>query len=172
MAIKDLIQQHKNKVVNIAVIIITLTFAINVFKNQRANIAQLKAQKDTEAKKNVVLKDILQIEQKFITLKNVINKKEVSTIISKVGEIAKDSAVKIASLKPQTERDYPVYIKYSFDLVVSASDYHGIARFINKLERSSDIYIIDSINISPMQEKNREYKRRATLTLSTILIKD
>lgn len=173
----DSINTHKNKVVNIILIILALLIANNIYKTQAKNIATLREKKDAELKKNAVLKEIVKLEKKITAVKNMVNNKDISTVINTLGNIAKESSVKIVSLRPQTERDYPFYVKYSFDLNVMSSSYHPIGKFISKLENSADIYTVDLINIRPIsaqyipQTEATTDKINVELKVSTILIK-
>ncbi len=165
------LSRYKNIIFNLGVIILVLIFAGNVYKRQVKDIEVIKTTRDSEARKNEVLGNIRQKEKKINSFKNAINKKDVSLIMNPLSSIARDSSVKIISIGPQGEKDYPVYLKYSFALVVTANNYHNIGKFISKLENSGDIYIVESINIVESEGQSKEEKCKAKLRLSTILIK-
>lgn len=164
--------RHKNKVINMAIVLLALLVSNNIYKRQAADIAQFRSRKDTEIKKNEVLNNIALGQKNIRRLKDIINRKDISRTINTLGDIAKASAVEIISLKPQAEKDdNPVYVKYSFNVVISAADYHSIGKFISTLEKSADIYMVDDMSIELIKEGNKT-KHQAGITLSTILIKD
>lgn len=173
----DTINAQKNKVVNIVIIILALLIANNIYKGQAKNIAMLRDKKEAELEKNAVLNEIVKLEKKIAATKNMVNSKDISTTINTLSNLAKDSSVKIVSLRPQTEKDYPFYVKYSFDLNVKSSSYHQIGKFISRLENSTDIYAVELINIRPIEgqyipeTEATTDKINAELKVSTILIK-
>jgi len=174
MRLTDYINKYKNKILNIAIVILALIIANNIYKSQNRTLESLKENKDIEMKKNTVLGDIDRLEGRINSYKNLFNKKDVSLIMNTIRGLAKDTNIKIISLRPQKEKDYPVYIKYSFDLVMNARDYHQIGKFISKIEGSPDIYMIDNINIRPLTESQtaqQTYKLTVELTLSTVFFK-
>jgi Tfp pilus assembly protein PilO len=178
MELANLLSRHKNKILNInfAIIVLALIFANNIYKKQVSIIETFKQNKDIETKKNGVLGNISQLEKKINAYKNYLNKKDMSLVMSRINNIAKDSGVKIISFRPQTETDYPVYVKYSFSLAVNFKDYNSLGRFMSKIENSPDVYMVDSINIEPLsqgqEEKGETNKITVDLVLSTILFKD
>lgn len=174
MELIDFINIYKNKILNIAIVILALIIAYNIYKGQNRTLGSLKENKDIEIKKNAVLSDISQLEKKIISYKNLFNKKDISLVMNTINSIAKGTNIKIILIRPQRERDYPVYIKYSFDLVINAKDYHQVGKFISKIESSPDIYMIDSVNIKLLPESQlaeQIYKLTVELTLSTVFFK-
>ncbi len=100
-----------------------------------------------------------------------------------ISGIAKDSNVLLVSIKPGTEENQPLYIKYPFVLVIGVDSYHAIGKFISRIENQSDIYLVEAISIkfqdaSRRQEKELVEVTRPTnklivnLTLSMIAVKD
>ncbi len=172
MNIENLISGNKNKIVNIAVVLFAFIVAFKIYGKQQIDIANLKSVAELETKKNGVLGEIGLLEKKLGSLKRAINSKDVSLIMNSVGTVAKDNGVKVVSFKPQSEKDFPVYTKYSFDLLVSSSTYHKIAKFISVLESSPDIYMVESINIINSAVVNENPKIDVQLMLSTVLMKD
>lgn len=172
-----------NKILDIIIILIALFIAINIFKFQVKNIELLKEKKKDEIKKNEVLDNISQLEKTINSYKNTLdkNKKDISSVLNTISNFAKESAVKIISIKPNKEEDYPQYIKYSFDLAINVNSYHNIGQFLSKLESHSEIYLIDKLN-TKMIEKPKEsgqfrqeseitYGLVVNLTLSVIAFK-
>lgn len=171
MDFKNLITKYKNNILNIAIIILALILAINIYKRQARLIASLVERKNSAIKKNEVLMDIEQLEKKFISYKSVINNKDISSVINTLTNIAGDSAINIISLKPQKQEERPDYVRYPFNLTVESPDYHSLARFIAKIENSTDIYIIENISISKVKEAGKKSPLTTELKLSTILVK-
>lgn len=176
MNLINLISKYKNKILNILIIIVALFFANRIYINQTKNINSLSEKKDAELKRKELLEDISQAEKKIGSYKSVINNKDISLVINTLRNIARDSFVKIVSIKPQTEQDYPVYTKHSFNLVITAGDYHRIGQFMSRIESHPDIYIVENISIRPipraeMRGEGRIDKLTVNLRLSTILLK-
>lgn len=176
MNLINLISKYKNKILNILIIIVALFFANRIYINQTKNINSLSEKKDAELKRKELLEDISQAEKKIGSYKSVINNKDISSVINTLRNIARDSSVRIVSIRPQIERDYPVYTKYPLDLVITAGDYHRIGEFMSRIESHPDIYIVENISIRPnleaeMRGKDRTDKLTVNLRLSTILLK-
>lgn len=173
----NFVSRYKNKIlnVNIAIIILSLIIANNIYKRQTAILESLKKKRDTEIKKNESLENISQLEKKINAYRNYFNEKDISLVITKINEIAKASDIKIISFKPQTARDYPVYVKQSFLLTISAKDYRQLGEFVSKIENSPDIYMIDSFNIKSLaleqEKKALTDKIGVELIVSTIVFK-
>jgi hypothetical protein len=171
----DFIGKYKNKILNIAIIIVALIISQNIYKNQAKNTASLLGRKDEEIKKNAELEEISQLQDKFNAIKQAINNKDISLVPRTISSTAEYSAIRIVSLKPQREEPYPLYVKYPFDLVLVATDYHRLGKFISRIEDSADIYVVENINIRSIPEEQKQNKVDtlvAELRLSTILIKD
>jgi len=165
---------NKNIFINIAIILIALPIAINIHKFQLKNIKLLEEEKGIEIKKNEVLENIGQLEKIISSYKDYLNKKDISLVMNNLSNTAKGAGVNIISFRPHTPEDYPMYIKYSFDLVIGVDSYHALGKFISDLESSPDVYFVDKLTIRSTQ-KDRELAQTDTLiinlTLSTILLR-
>ena len=170
MALTGLVNQYKNRVLNIAVIIIALIIAVNIYKSQARAIAALRESKDTELKKNTVLTSLSLSEKDINHYKEVINKKSISSVINKIGNIANEAGVKITSLRPEQEAVKDYYLKYPFALSVKAKTYHEIGRFISKLEAHPDIYMVELIEIKNEAEESQGKGLVADIKVSTVLL--
>lgn len=168
-----LITKQKNNILHLAILMLSVIIAVNIYKGQVKKIASLNEKKEAAQRKNALLQDISRFEKRIDLYKGVINNKDVSAIINTLSNIAKDSSVRIISIRPRPETDYPAYIKYYFSLSVTAKDYHTIGKFIGRLENSTDIYIIDNVDmgILPKAGEDRGDKVSVDLMLSTILLK-
>lgn len=165
---------YKNKLLNIVVIIIALIIAGNIYKNQAKELDSLQEKKSLEMKKKALLENIAKSEKRAAAYKNVFSKRDMSFIINKLTEMAKGEEVKIISIKPHSERDYTMYTKYLFGMLISAKDYHRLAKFISELENSPEIFMLEQANIRPqgqMQEEAGVKEISADITISTVFFK-
>jgi Tfp pilus assembly protein PilO len=89
------------------------------------------------------------IEQKLAAYRKVYTKKEVSIIINDITQTARDSGVRLVSIRPGAEQKHSGYSELSIDVNVGASDYHSLAKFINMLENSNFLYIVKSFYVRP-----------------------
>lgn len=167
MDLVGLINKNKNKVFNTAVIILGLIIAFNIYNKQMSDIESLKVKISEEGKKNQVLDNISKLGEKVDSYRQLLAKKEASSSMSDINNIARDAGVKIASIKPSGEETLPEYTKYIFDLSVSAPDYDTLAKFINKIEAYQDIYIVDNFDIQS-SSYNKDKVLNANLRISAV----
>lgn len=144
---KELIDKYKNKLLNITVIILSLAIANNIYKKESQITAALEERGNIESKKNIELTDISLLEKKINAYKNMFYNKEQSMIITTISGIAKDTNVRILSVKPQNEKRFDVYTKYFLGLSIVAKDYHTLGNFLSAIESFSDFYMVEKINI-------------------------
>jgi hypothetical protein len=175
--IPPIIIKQRNKILNIGIILLTFIIANNIYKSQIKSIQSLREKIEAETKKNEMLSNISQSEKILNAYKNLLNKKDISQVksisISTISNIAKDSNVKIALVKPLAEDNQSVYSRYSFSLVLNAPNYHNVGKFINRLESHPDVYFVDKVIIKRInKESATEYNLIVELTLSTIVFKD
>lgn len=175
MNLSEATDKQKNLILN-GLIILAAVFLAFIFYTKQANqLVLLTQRKETETKKNAVLKDIIQSEETFKSYKEVINNKDVSLAIDTFSDLAKASSVKIISLRPATEEDRGIYTRYSFELAIEAEDYHALGKFVSRLESHPYIYSVAVANIKTRtsQEANKAViKLMAGLKINTILLKD
>lgn len=178
MGLPGFINKYYKMFLNVAIIILAFIIGSNVYKNQLRLAESLKGKKDYEARKNTIIDDIGQLEKKIDSYKNSFNKTDVALTINIISGLAKESNVKIASIKPEGEKGYSAYIKYPFSLSVEAGNYHSIGKFISKLENHKNVYIVEGLNIKPpAAEVSQEVtlarpNLKMDLTISTIGIKE
>jgi Tfp pilus assembly protein PilO len=168
MDVHILINKAKDNILNIIIIIIAVIIAFNHYKTKTRDVKSLKDTLNTELKKNEVLGDISNLEKKFTLFRNKINDKSISLVIDSLGNMAKESDVKIILVKPQNAMNLGYYTSYPFQLTVVAKDYHQIGKFISIIENSPDIYIIENIMIRTNPEAEGEVI--TNLLLDTITI--
>jgi len=170
---QEIIKKYHNKAVNAAVIIVALIIALKIYSNNAAEVAILNTNKDTQIDKNVILERVNKTYREINSLKKFINRKELDSVINTIGDIAKDSSVDIVSISPATEENKPHYIKFFFDLRLSADSYHNMGKFVSSLESSQDILNVETLSMDqavPMAEAKSE-KINVNLRISTILAK-
>jgi Tfp pilus assembly protein PilO len=152
MNLTDTVNKNKNMIINLAIVIVAAVFAFNIHKAQTLNTKNLKAQKEIEEKKNVILVDINKLAKEYSDYNNLLGVNDIPTLINNIGEIAKGSGIKIVSIKPIARQSQALFIKSPFDLTISAESYHSIGLFVSKLESSPNIYMIDYIDIKSAKD--------------------
>jgi Tfp pilus assembly protein PilO len=163
---QDLLDKHKHTVGNVIIILIAAFIAFNIYKKQAENGQTLKNNIEIERNKNKILSNLVGLEEKVNSYKSLLVRKEARIFMNSMGDLASESGVNIASIKPREEESKKDYIRVPFDLIVTASSYHALGRFINTIENSQDVYMIDSVNII---SSDSEKKLTATMTVSSII---
>lgn len=169
---------YKTRIINIGVIILALIVAFKIYKSQSQSLELLKQEKQLEIKKNETLEDISKLGQKIKSYKDLVNNKDISSAINSISNIAKDTGLKIISIKPAGEENFPLYMKYPFELTAHSGNYSAIGKFISGLENSPDIFMVDLINIVPVRNSEEvtadsaaTYYLSFDLRVSTIIFK-
>lgn len=169
------INRYKNKILNVAIIVVSLFTAYNIYKDQAKVIHNLNGNKQKEIEKNEILGSISKVDKKIRAYKAFMNKKDVSLIIDDLGNIAENSNVKLNSIKPDPEQIYPLYVKYAFNLGVTVDNYNTLGKFINKLERSDDVYVIEALGVSVEHSSSKEGEMKGLMVImrvSTFLLRE
>lgn len=159
------------KLLSIGIILAAAVLTLISYGVQARNIETMRARNSAEAKKNEALKEIAQSEKSIKLYKNIFSKKDASTVINAVNNIAKDSKVRVISIKPGNEENQPLYIKTPFTLVIEADAYHAIGKFISKIENQPEIYFIDAISIRHKKDSQLSNNLIFDVTLSIIVFK-
>ncbi len=170
-----LLKKNKNKLLNAGTVLLTLIIVINIYKGQNQAIQMLRAQKDSELKKNEVLAVIGQSEKRIATYSNLFSKKDASLLINTLSNIARDSNMKIMAINPRGQEDRSVYVKYPFDLTLGVDSYHTIGRFVSNLENANEIFFIDKATIKPAERTTTSEVKHSLivgLTISAIALKN
>ena len=148
MALAELIDKYRNKAINIAIIIVFLIIAVNVYKGSLNKAESLRAKISEEEKKSGELEKINQLEKKIVGYRKLLTRKEASLIMGNINDIAKGVGVEVLSVRPlQKELPGADYIKDLFEVRLNAPGYDSLARFINGIESSGNVYTVDSIVI-------------------------
>ncbi len=165
----------REKILNIIIILAAVIISYNIYTAQTKSIGSLQQAKELEGEKNEVLDSIVGLGKQVVLYKDYVNKKDISSIIQRIGRIANNSGVVINSMKPLEKQDYPIYMRYPFQLSVVSSSYSAVVRFIGNLEKDPDIYIIRSANIKTvdMGKEDGAYAPNIALDLevNTVLFK-
>lgn len=163
--VEKLLKLLKENIFSVVVISICLMVAFKIYNGNQAVIASLKQTEETERKKNEVLQEISGLEKGFQSLKDKVNNKAITSIIYSLTTLAKNSDVKITYIRPEGEANAGTYLKYPFELSVSASSYHKLGKFVSRLENAPEFYSVDKMDLAVGNGQVN-----AHLSVSTILI--
>jgi Tfp pilus assembly protein PilO len=171
-----LFNKYKKMILNLAVVLAALLVSFRLYTAQEKEISGLRKQKENEVKKNAVLADIGQMERRLDSYRQFLNKKKIVECVVKLNNAARSASVNISSIMPLDTIEAPYYSLYPFNLVILGKDYHALAKFINDLEKDSDIYMINLLSIGPQgggdDAKNGASQLRAEMQIATILYKN
>jgi Tfp pilus assembly protein PilO len=157
MAWRELIDKYRNKAVNIAIIIVFLLIAVNLYKGSLNRVASLKAKISEENKKDAELEKINQLKKKITGYKGLLNRKEASLVMDDISAIARGAGVEILSVKPpQKELPSAEYTKDVFEVSLNAPGYDSLAKFVNGVESSGNVYTVDTISINYQTGPNKK----------------
>lgn len=169
----DIFYQHKNKVINTAIVALALLIAHNIYQHQLGVMDSLKQQKHTEEQKNIVLENIQQLEKKIMVHKGFINRKDISIAMNLMSELAQGYSINVISIRPEGQEERPLFIKYFFVLKLETEKYHNLGKFISKLESRSELYSVENLKIGTRYSPDLLRKWLSVeLAVSTILIKE
>lgn len=179
----ELLQKHKSKVINAAVLFFALIVANNVYGIYAKKIEALKIQKENEIKKNEILNVISQSEKKINAYKQLINSKDLNAVLNTISNLAKDFSVSIISVRPRGDVDYSAYTRYGYELTVLARDYHSLGKFVSKLEESPEIFMVYTLSIQPAEKQqdgrneedgseDKSRRLKAELVINTVWVKN
>ncbi|MBC8436412.1 MAG: type 4a pilus biogenesis protein PilO [Candidatus Omnitrophica bacterium] len=173
--ISELIHKYKKPILNISVILAALLIAFRIYSGQEKDIAALKKQQEGETEKNLIAGNIVGLREKLNSYKQFLNKKDVLECVRKLNNIAARSSANIISIVPQGAKENSYYTSYPFNLTILAKNYHILAKFINELEKDSDIYLINLLTIIARDSGDLSggySELEAEIQISTILYKD
>lgn len=147
MAQFEQLSKYRNAVINIAIIIVALVIASGIYKSNVAVNNSLKVKISEEEKKSIEMEKISGMKRKISAYKRLLTFRETNMVMNDIVGIAKSSGVKVLSIKPAQQEAVSDYIKNNFDVSVEAFGYEDLARFINMLEASENVYMVDNITI-------------------------
>ena len=140
------IRQYKNQIFNIMIIVLALIIANVLYKNQARTAESLKIQKEEAIRVNELLSQISASESEINLYKDALGVNETSELINEINSIAKQSEVKIISIKPGEKTLFSSYSKQKFEISVTSPSSHYIGKFVNGLENSSAAFIVEDFN--------------------------
>ncbi len=156
MITTDFLTKNKAKLINAGIILLALFVAFYLYNMQGQQITSLEESKNEEIKKSEVIDSLNRVEKRISRYKGALTRKDLGLVMSEMTEIAKDAKVKVISVKPGLEQSYPDYIKSSFLMVVRVPDYHALGQFVSKVENYKDLFLVEDINISTLNESKSE----------------
>ncbi|MDD5130228.1 MAG: hypothetical protein PHS66_04155 [Candidatus Omnitrophica bacterium] len=142
------IERNKNTIINIAIIVLSLIIALQLYLSANGQVSSLIQQQDNELEKNKVFENIAVLEKKTETYKKTFVKKDLALVMDVIYGIAKNTSVKILSVKPVAEESMVNYFKSSFLITLTAPSYHNLGEFISKIENHGDIYLVSEVNVN------------------------
>lgn len=142
-----LIERNKNVIINFGIIILALVIALQFYRSTSNKISSLVQQLDNELEKNKVIQEIATLEKKAEAYKKVFVRKDLASIMDVISGIAKNSSVRIVSVKPFSEDALGNYFSSSFLIMLNASSFHSLGDFISKIENHEDIYLVSEVKI-------------------------
>ena len=139
---------EKNNILNLGIVILALFIAFQIYKGAQKQMNSLVLERDDELKKNEAAEEIAGLEKKIDEYKKVFVKKDPGAVIDTISAIAKKCAVKVVSIKPDSEEARADYIKLSFSITIRAPDYHALGNFVSQIESYQDVFFVDEIKIN------------------------
>lgn len=149
------ISKYKNTILRILVLILTLLVCRSIYNKDAQKLETLKAEQETETKRGDMLEKIAQLDKRLSAYRQFLGKKDASSVIVTLTNIAREAGVNIVSIKPAAERRYLLdtkapYNKLPFYLTISVANYHLIGKFVSQIEScEEDIFQVEAIEITP-----------------------
>ena len=172
MESQELLKKYKNKALSAGVVLLTLIIILNIYKGQNQELKRLYEVREAELKKNEVLSALSKSEKKISSFRKVFGKKDSSFVINTLSNIARQSNVKIISINPRGQDNRAAYIRYPFDLIVGAENYHTVGRFVSNIESYGDTFFVERMNMKlagkTSPDEQQKYGLLVSLTVSTI----
>ena len=162
----DFFSKNKSKIINAGVIIAALIVALYLYSMQNQQIVSLEESKNEEIKKSEITEDLSRVEKRINSYKQTFTRKDLGSVIGALTDIAKDTKVKVISVKPGLEQQYPEYAKTSFLIVVRVADYHALGQFISKVENYKDLFLVEDVNITTAEDLQNDKKAGKDLDIN------
>jgi Tfp pilus assembly protein PilO len=148
MSINDYLGKYKSIVLNIVLVISALILSYNFYQDQEKALKNLKQKIEAQGKRNKGLEEVDKLNQKIKEFKKKANKNDVSSNLNTIAKLAKANSVTIASIRPGSKKEFPLYTKYPFSLqVILDKDYNSLGAFISALENDPAIYFVESFEV-------------------------
>jgi len=166
MITMDFFSKNKNKIINAGVILLAIFIALYLYGMQNQQLDSLVENKNEEIKKSEVIESLNRVEKRIDSYKQTFNRKDLGSVIGAMTDIAKDTRVKVISVKPGAEQQYAEYIRTSFLIVVRVADYHALGLFISKVENYKDLFLVEDVNITTVSNNQADKKAEKDLDIS------
>ena len=160
----------KNIILNIVIIIFALFISSKIYKQQDNQLESLQRKNETEITRNDILSDISRTEKGIAAYKQFLKKRDASSDINDISNIAREAGVRILSIRPLAEERKENFIKMSFNLTLEAYNYPALGNFVSSLENSQNIYSIDNIDVKKQEEGSETLN--VNLKISSIILPD
>ena len=164
--------KNKNMILNSGIILLALFLAFQIYKSNNEKLNSLVMLKEGELKKNSATAEISVLEKKVDEYKTFFAKKDMSTVVAGISNIARDNSITIVSIKPIDDQVNTDYIRSSFAISVNAPNYHSLARFISQIEGAKDVYLVSEVKIDVGTDKENtlaeDTNLKVNLKVSTI----
>lgn len=170
MAQLEQMEKYKDKLISAAIITAALVIAFNIYQGNQASLKSLEAQISEEEKKNVEIEKIIRMDRKIASYKKLLLRRDASLVISDISEIAKQAKARVLTVRPEREESGPDYVKDIFEVAVNTDTYDDLAKFINAIETSNNIYAIEGIDISH-QPRGEKVELAVSLRISSVSAK-
>ena len=144
--------KSKKKITNVLIIILAIIIGLNIYSRQNKVNLGIKDKLNLENKRNKLLNKLSASEVMISDYRNLLVNKDLTSVINSINQLARDSRIKIVSVRPQREQDFNIYNKLSVGVFLLAENYHKIGDFISKLESSTDVYKIEALKIIPAKK--------------------
>ncbi len=166
MITMDFFSKNKNKIINAGVILLAIFIALYLYGMQNQQLDSLVENKNEEIKKSEVIESLNRVEKRIDSYKQTFSRKDLGSVIGAMTDIAKDTRVKVISVKPGAEQQYAEYIRTSFLIVVRVADYHALGLFISKVENYKDLFLVEDVNITTVSNNQADKKAEKDLDIS------
>lgn len=144
----DLLTKHREKVVLLAVIILSLVVSKNIYKKQMGKYEKLKGDIKAEKEKGETLDRIVLFTEKIKKMKTRgWENQEINKIVEKISGLALQSHVRFKDVTPQEKRDERHYILIPLALTCEAT-YKDFYSFLKALETYPHFIRIASFGLS------------------------
>lgn len=171
-----IVNKIKENIITVIILAVAFIVAVNVAKSKQKLLVQLQAKQAEELKKNKKIDDILVWEKKIDSLSKVVNVKSIESeqVLGMLRKLAERAQVKIALFNAKGTVPVPGtgFTRFSFEMTLSAANYHLIARFVDSIEHSPHIFFVETLAISGSRVQKKEEGISATMTISTVLIEE
>jgi hypothetical protein len=162
----DFFSKHKDKIINGAVMLGAILAAFYLYGIQNQQLFSIEESKNEEIRKSEIIESLNRVEKRINGYKKTFTGKDLGSVIDAMTEIAKDTRVRIVSVKPGIDQREAEYIKSSFLITVKAADYHALGNFMSRLENYKDLFLVEDMEISVFTDSHSGKKLDSDLDVS------